>query len=289
MFAEDRNKFPQVPHIQQDEKAFNTEVPDTSPGKQLKALVDRTAFLANKLGVLSPEQKLIYDLLTPLNQLLDDDGKLPFNRLLATDDQGNITTIPRPRASFTRIAIASLKSSFTAKVPGLQWIQRDINQVIRTNPSGVADDWVTSNGVTLTFNSPGQYLISATALGAMVDAHQIRWINKTIGESYDGIITQTANVPLSGHTITTPSFADHTFTLGVSGAPQPPVEFALEHQIISTQNAGRAAIDFGLPVANFNSIFMTGFIIHVAIDTVDITDPRQAIIQDFNTLSSRKL
>lgn len=272
---------------------------------EIKRLADEVTKLANNsggttssiadlvaevLGISEPRNKTVYDLITPLTQLLDVDGKLPFNQLLATDNQGNITLIPRPKASFTRIAIARIQSDFRARTPAVnQWIVRDINSVASTKPSGVPSDWIASDGVYLILNSPGQYLLFASALSSMTDAHQARWrrlVNnngniETTNDTSEGLLIETTGFGLNGETVVTDSIATHAFTIGVPGSPQPPVYYALEHKFAKSFNS-RNRHDFGVPRNNWESVFMTGTIMHVAIDTVDITDPN-TVITDFNS------
>ncbi|MEL6166379.1 MAG: hypothetical protein AAFR37_22425, partial [Cyanobacteria bacterium J06628_3] len=246
--------------------------------------------IAEVLGISEPRNKTVYDLITPLTQLLDADGKLPLNQLLATDNEGNITLIPRPKASFTRVAFARLQSSFTARTPQPNaWIVRDIKSVASTKPTGIIPNWIESDGVYLTFNSPGQYLLFGSGLSSMTDAHQARWkryemvggILQGTNDTSEGLLIETTGFGINGETLVTDSLATHAFTIGVPGAPQPPVYYAIEHKFAKNFNR-RASLDFGVPRTNYDSVFMVGSVIHIAIDTVDITDPR-TIITDFNT------
>lgn len=294
MFSSDGLQFTDVPHINNDEKAFGTRNPDTSPGKQLQALTDRTQYLKNKidrLNIGNSTQPSIFELLSPLSQLLDDDGKLPKERLLATDNQGNITTIAIPRISFTRIAIASFSTAARSNAVAGQWAERPISRAVSTKPSGVDPQWLTSNGRTLTLNSPGQYLVEATGIAAMVDSHQLRLRRQPDDSFYYGFMEQTANEPVGGHTILTPSSLSAAFTIGVEGAPPPPITLSLQHWVTNRQPGFAQNIDFGFPLSRSNSVpnppnenetYIVGNIIHIAIQTLSITD-NKAIITDFNT------
>lgn len=283
-FSSDGTKFPSVPHIEDDEKAFGTRTPNTSPGKQLQALVDRTELLLQKLGLDKNDinKKTILDLLLPLSGLLDDDGKLPINRLLATDDQGNLTTIAIPSVSFTRVAVANFSSNVPQRLTSRRWIQRTVNGVFSTKPTGIQDDWVITQDGSIIFNSPGQYQINVTAIGAMVDAHQLR-INVNDGEGiFNGILTQTASAAVSGHTMLTATAANAAFTLGVQGAPSLPTKIAVEHWC-ARGGTGTNPIDVGFAsTAGSVPLYLVGTIVHTAIQTLKINDAR-TVITDFNT------
>lgn len=289
-FTPDSSKFPDVPHIQDDEKAFGTQNnPGTSPAKQFQSLTDRTAYLAQRLKIEDPALASVYDLLTPLSELLDENGKLPFNRLLATDTQGNVTTIAIPKVSFTRVAIATLQSSERDFANPGTWSPRVLNAIVTTKPSGIPENWLTTNGRDFTLNSPGQYLIHLTAIGAMLDAHQIRLRREPDNQIFNGIIAQTADAPVSGHTIMTASEVSAAFTIGVPDSPEPPVTFKVEHFAIKSQTppAALTSLDFGFPAAGTPEVYINGSIIHIAIQTVSITDTK-AVVIDFGSIKSRE-
>ncbi|MEM7556151.1 MAG: hypothetical protein AAF378_19025 [Cyanobacteria bacterium P01_A01_bin.84] len=282
-FTSDGSKFPDVPHIQNDEKAFGTRNLNTSPGKQLQALCDRTEYarleiirVLRKLGIEDPVAKSILDLIIPLSQLLDDDGKMPFNRLLATDEIGNITTIPIPRVSFIRTAVANFTASSPQALTPDEWALRRIEGVISTKPSGINPDWVVVSGGRIVLNSPGQYLINVAVIGGMVDAHQVR-INRD-GTIFNGILTQTASSPVVGHTILTMSQANAAFTIGVKDSPPIPANISIEHWAARS----RGDIDAGF-ASTLGSVplYIVGSITHTTVETLSITD-NKTIIQEFN-------
>ncbi len=282
-FSSDGTKFPDVPHIEDDEKAFGTKNPNTSPGKQLQALVDRTELLLQKLGIdkNDPSKPSILDLLIPLTGLLDDNGKLPLERLLATDNRGNITTIAIPSVSFTRVAVANFTSNTPQQLVSGEWRPRNINGVVSTKPTGIQSDWIATQGGSIILNSPGQYLITVTGIGAMIDAHQLRINVNDGGSVFNGILTQTANGAVNGNTLLTATEATAAFTLGVRDSQPIPTRVTIEHWA-ARAGTGSNPIDVGFSSRPGSvPLYLVGSIVHTAIQTLKINDSR-AVITDFN-------
>lgn len=233
MFSEE-SKFKPVPHIPSGAKAYGTEGNESeNPGAQFQTLINRDKAIAETLELqvdgegnvtgskleglptaetLQPLEKKIEELsarlqtleekskvLEGLDKLRDTEGILSANQLLGTDVDGRMTVIPKPRQSFTRVALATLLSKLPEGSQGGagtgDWDLRTFNFPISTKPQGINSDWITTPGGNLSFrlNSPGQYLVHIVAVANKVDAHQLRLRNVKEGTTFPGTSIQTTN------------------------------------------------------------------------------------------------
>lgn len=153
--------------------------------------------------------------------------------------------------------------------------------MVSTKPIGIQGDWIATQGGSIILNSPGQYLVSVTGIGAMIDAHQLR-ININDGASiFYGILTQTASAAVQGHTILTATEASAAFTLGVRDSQPVPTRVTIEHWA-ARAGTGSNPIDVGFASKpGSQPLYLVGHIVHTAIQTLKIND-RRAVITDFN-------
>ncbi|NEP08734.1 MAG: hypothetical protein F6K14_00440 [Symploca sp. SIO2C1] len=242
-FTENGTTFPPVTHIEQGEKAFSTlDNPTLSPGKQLQALVNRDTYLkgyaegiATALGLVSAGagqfQASALGLFAGLP--LTPDGKLPPNKLLATDSAGQIVAIDKPVIQSAIASFATLKDRQPPSGAGgtgntVDWINRDLNYLVT---AGGTDNWIQLDTASKSFDlTEGSYLISAIATATMVDKHQIR-IRREDGQVWEGLSTQTVSAAsLVGQSLTTLSHVSESFEVPVGEVHK----FAIQHRIFDT-------------------------------------------------------